>query len=92
MKFDPITKEIFTDKNEFVKKLDCPYRMTWLDLERSKSKFPKCSDCEKVIIDTNILTDDELVEIVKQDPNTCLKVDLNQNNLTVKAYGNSGTL
>ena len=92
MKFDPITKEIFTDKNEFVKKLNCPYRMTWSNLEDTNSQFRKCSVCEKVIIDTNILTDDELVEIVKQDPNTCLKVDLNQNNLTVKAYGNSGTL
>jgi hypothetical protein len=32
-------------------------------------------------VDTKFLSDDELQNMVKQNPNTCLKIDLNQNKL-----------
>jgi len=87
MKFDPITKDIYTDKNEFVKTMNCPYKMNWDKLERTNSTFRKCSNCDHLIVDTEIVTDDDLLKMVRQNPNTCLKIDLNQQNIKIVSNG-----
>lgn len=87
MKFNPITKEVYTDKDQFVKKLNCPFKMKWDDLEQTNSTFRKCSNCESLIINTKYYTDNELLEIIKQKPNTCFKVDLNQHNVKLISNG-----
>jgi hypothetical protein len=83
MKYNPIKKELYSDKGEFIKKLACPFLMNWSELQPIKVGVRNCNQCNRAIIDTAILEDDALLEIVRTNPNTCLKVDLNQNNLTV---------
>ena len=56
MKFNPITKEVYTDNDEFVKKMNCPYKINWDRLERTNSAERKCSNCEHLIVDTEILS------------------------------------
>lgn len=87
MKFDPITKNIFTDKNEFVKKMHCPYTISWDELVVSNSTHRKCSNCDHLILDTAEITDEELLLLVTQNPDTCLKIDLNQENLKIVSNG-----
>lgn len=84
MKFNPITSEVFTDEDKFLKKLFCPYNVDWDELEKtSNSTFRKCTNCDHLIVDTSFLTDDELLSMIKQNPKTCLKIDLNQHNLKI---------
>jgi len=87
MKFDPITKEIYTDKDEFVKKMNCPYKMNWDHLETTNSALRKCVICDHLIVDTKVLTDEDLLEMVRQNPDTCLKIDLNQQNIKIISNG-----
>ena len=87
MKFDPITKDIYTDKDEFVKRMNCPYKMNWENLEVTNSTLRKCANCDHLIVDTETLTDDELLKMVRQNPKTCLKIDLNQHNIKITANG-----
>ena len=87
MKFDPITKDIYTDKGEFIKRMNCPYRISWDNLEATNSTMRKCSVCDHSIVDTENISDDDLLNMVKQNPNTCLKIDLNQNNIKLLANG-----
>lgn len=87
MKFDPITKDIYTDKDEFVKRMNCPYKMSWDKLEATNSNSRKCANCDHLIIDTEVLTDNDLLKIVKQNPDTCLKIDLNQLNIKLVTNG-----
>jgi len=88
MKFDPITKDIYTDKDEFVKRMNCPYKLNWDNLEATNSTLRKCANCDHLIVDTEILTDDDLLNMVRQNPDTCLKIDLNQNNLKIISNAN----
>lgn len=87
MKFDPLTKDIYTDKNEFLKTMNCPYKMSWDNIEASTSTLRKCANCNHLIIDTKGLTDDDLLEIVIKNPDTCLKIDLNQHNIKIISNG-----
>jgi hypothetical protein len=87
MKFDPLTKNIYSDNDEFVKTMNCPYKMSWDQLEVTNSSFRKCSNCDHFIVDTEGLSDDQLLNIVRQNPETCLKIDLNQQNLKIISNG-----
>ncbi len=87
MKFDPLTKKVYTDKDEFVKAMNCPYKMSWDQLEVTNSSFRKCSNCDHLIVDTEGLSDDQLLKIVRQKPETCLKIDLNQQNVKIISNG-----
>jgi hypothetical protein len=87
MKFNPLTKDIYTDKDEFVKTLNCPYKISWDKLETTNSTLRKCTICNHSIIDTESITDDDLLKIVTQNPDTCLKIDLNQFNIKIISNG-----
>ena len=87
MKFDPITKNIYTDKDEFVKTMNCPVKMNWDNLKVTNSTLRKCTNCDHLIVDTEALTDDKLLKMVRQNPDTCLKIDLNQRNLKIVSHG-----
>jgi hypothetical protein len=87
MKFDPITKDIYTDKNEFVKTMNCPYKMNWDNLEVINSTSRKCTNCDHLIVDTAYLTDGNLLKIIRINPDTCLKIDLNQQNIKIISNG-----
>ncbi len=87
MKFNPLTKEIYTDKGEFVKTMNCPYKMNWDNLETTIINMRKCANCDHLIVDTEVLTDDELLKMVRQNPAICLKIDLNQQNIKIVTNG-----
>jgi Fe-S-cluster-containing dehydrogenase component len=87
MKFDPLSKHIYTDKGEFVKTMNCPYKMTWDNLEITNSTMRKCTNCDHLIVDTESISDEDLLKIVRQNPDTCLKIDLNQHNLKIVSNG-----
>lgn len=87
MKFNPLTKEIYTDKGEFVKTMNCPYKMNWDNLETTIINMRKCGNCDHLIVDTEVLTDDELLKMVRQNPAICLKIDLNQQNIKIVTNG-----
>lgn len=90
MKFNPLTKEIHTDKGEFIKRLNCPYKMNWDNLEVTHSTSRKCANCDHLIVDTEFLSDDDLLSMVRQNLDTCLKVDLNQKNIIIVSNGIHG--
>ena len=87
MKFDPITKNIYSDKDEFIKRMKCPYKMSWDNLETTNSTLRKCSNCDHLIFDTEMLTDNDLLKMVRQNPDICLKIDLNQHNIKIVSNG-----
>lgn len=88
MKFDPLSKDIYTDNGVFVKTMDCPYKIIWDNLETTNSTMRKCANCNHLIVDTESMSDEDLLKIVSQNPETCLKIDLNQDNLKIVSNGN----
>ena len=87
MRFNPLTKDIFTDKGEFIKTMNCPYKMNWDNLEEGNSTSRKCAICEHLITDITNFSDEEILNIVQQNPDSCLKIDLNQNNIKIISNG-----
>jgi hypothetical protein len=90
MQFDPINLLVFTDEGEFIKQLNCPYKMSWERLEPKDSVFRKCGNCERLVMDTGLFSDNEIQTAVRENPDTCLKIDLNQGNVKLKMHGTPG--
>ena len=89
MRFNPITRTLFTNDGVFIKKMHCPYRIAWQNLTLTDSKGVRiCDLCDKSIHDTAYLSDAAALKMVEEDSGTCLKVDINQHNLSVvTSYG-----
>jgi hypothetical protein len=84
MKYNPITQELYTDAGVFLKKLHCPLAKRWEQLDPTSGVYAKtCSTCNKPVYDTSLLADSELQAMLQNAPETCLKVDFNQQNLII---------
>ncbi len=85
MKINLMTKEIYTDDGTFIKKLECPYKMKWSEMQKldNNTKARKCLTCSDSVIDTAFFSDEELLEMVARNPKLCVKIDLNQPNVEI---------
>lgn len=84
MKFNPITNKLFSDDGDFIKHLHCPFKVEWETLEsNSYNSNRNCGICEREIIDTNHLKDNEILSFIGDNPNACLKLNFNQENLEI---------
>lgn len=84
MKFNPITNQLFTDDGQFVKELRCHFRLNWNDFYPVEGAGERaCSVCHHPVLDTAFYNDFDLLRQIRSAPDTCLKVDLEQTNLTV---------
>jgi hypothetical protein len=84
MKFNPINNTLYTTGGERIKTLHCPMQASWQDMTAADDQNNKvCNHCASVIYDTAVYQEEELVTLLKNQPNACLKVDLNQPNLRI---------
>lgn len=84
MKFNPSTKELRTDSGELVKVLHCPLRMRWEQLTVDAGEAHRtCAHCEHKVLDTAVMTEEEVVAAVRADSAACLCVRAGQRNLTL---------
>ena len=75
MQYKVDTKELYTDKGEFVKKMQCPSDVEWGNLTLGKNDIERyCIHCDKSILNVEFLSDDEAVFLLNKRPETCLKI------------------
>lgn len=86
MKFNPISKKLFTDGNVLIKVLHCPISMGWDELSIVNEKSRYCAICKKSILDTGQFTDEAVLSMVRADPTVCLNVSINQDNIRVISH------
>jgi hypothetical protein len=84
MKFNPITRRLYTNQGIHIKTLHCPYSQRWDALRQVEGhKTRKCDLCAKDIVDTRGLADESVLTLVARDASACLKVDVSQDNIRV---------
>lgn len=85
MKFNPITKTLYTDDNQLIKKMYCPYSsLQWSDLSQIDGSMDRfCNICESSVVETKDMSDESLLVLLQENPETCLKVDWKQKNVRI---------
>ena len=69
-----IDEKIFTHEGKYLKTIQCPKKISASDLEQKDEQTLYCDNCEKNIIDTQYILEKELVNILKENKDTCLKI------------------
>jgi len=87
MKFNPISKNLYTDEGAFIKRLHCPYGIGWNQLSTSENGNGRaCSLCKKSVEDTSYMTDNMALTCGKDFPDTCFRVNIESDNVTVVTF------
>ena len=69
-----IDEKIFTHEGKYLKTIQCPKKISASDLKQKDEQTFYCNNCEKDIIDTQYISEKELVNILKKNKDTCLKI------------------
>jgi len=84
MKYNPITQNLYTDDMIFIKQLSCPYNINWDMLSKNNGIEKRfCSLCQDYVYDTNELSEVEVLQMVKNKQDTCLKLSYTQKNIEI---------
>jgi hypothetical protein len=90
MKYNTLTETLFTNNHTLIKTLNCPLNKQWAhlnqageDIQTFTLKGKVCDECRRIVLDTSLLKEEEVQQFVLSDPHTCLKVNLDQINITI---------
>jgi len=68
-------KQVIDASGTMLKTLSCPRRISDADLENPHHPVSRCTHCERDVINTDYLTEAQIIARLKEDPTTCLKIN-----------------
>ena len=67
-------KKIYAEDGTYLKTINCPLNVSDQDLHQiSETKF-SCEKCAKEVVQTDFLTEGEIIDLLTTNPDTCLKI------------------
>lgn len=88
MKFNPVSKRLYTNDCRLIKKLECRFPVRWEEMLQTDNPVVRwCDICGDTVTDTASFSDEEVVDMVRRDSNACFKVSFDQANITVFTVG-----
>ena len=66
--------KIFTEDGQYLKTIHCPKKVSATTLERVDYKTLHCLGCKEVVIDTDYLTEAEVIAHIAANADVCLKI------------------
>jgi hypothetical protein len=68
-------KIIFDELGRELKKIECPYDVTLNELKQVDAQKLFCNRCSKNIIDTDFMSESQIIQVLKHDKECCLKIN-----------------
>lgn len=91
LSLDPLRQTLHDSQGRLLKKLHCPKLKSWNQLTPGvASPVPQkwCESCDRAVLDTAQMGAADIIRRLKDDPQTCLAIRLDQENIEVKVmYG-----
>jgi len=67
-------KSIFSDDGDLLKVIDCPKNVCGPDLTQTSDHEFHCNGCAKQVVATDYLSEPTIVQLLADNPKTCLKI------------------
>lgn len=68
-------QNIYTEDGRLLKTLDCPMDITAKELQPIDRFTYSCTSCDKAVVNTDYMAEDEIVNRLSDEPDTCLKIN-----------------
>ena len=82
MKLNLNTSALYSDSGIFLKTMHCPKQVSWETMSGEQGKQSRqCLACDNTVYDTSLMSESEIIALFANNPNACVKVSLNQDNL-----------
>lgn len=67
---------IYDENGELLKKMACPKPVSYRDMKRISDQASMCGECDRVVHNTDFMSESDIVNLLKDDPETCLKISI----------------
>lgn len=68
--------ELYASDGTWLKTIYCPKKLTPDSMHSSKHGQLTCSECNHTIFDTDYMSEQQIIELVTKNLNSCLKINL----------------
>ena len=68
--------KLYSHNGEFLKEIACPRRVSKDRLKRRVDHNFDCLQCQRTVVDTDFMSEMQLVRLLKNAPDTCLSINL----------------
>ncbi|MBF9038182.1 hypothetical protein LSUCC0246_06600 [Rhodobacterales bacterium LSUCC0246] len=68
--------ELYTSDGKWLKTIHCPKKLKPDGLRSSKHGQLTCAECNHTVFDTDYMSEKQLVELLTNNPDSCLKINL----------------
>ena len=86
MILDLLNSHLYTDSGNFIKALHCPKKVSWGSLVTDQNSASVCKECSRIIHDTSKLSDEDVCDIVRENPSACFALSPTQSNVSVSLH------
>lgn len=76
MPFEIKNKCLYSDSGDFLKEVYCPRAVENEDLTPNSEGHFQCSKCDHLVLNTDLMTEKEIVRRLQDEPKACLKINL----------------
>jgi len=84
MLFNPITNCLFSTDRVLIKRLICLEDVRWDDMTSTEeTEARNCEHCSRRVQDIKYMSEEDVINQIKRDPKTCLKLKLDYENIRV---------
>ena len=70
-----IGKALVDDQGTTLKTLSCPMKVSSADFQMRDGLVSVCRHCDREIVNTDYLSEAELIALVKRDSSVCLRIN-----------------
>lgn len=67
---------IYTGNGEWLKKMSCPKPVSYREMKQISNQAAMCRECNRMVHNTDFMSESDIVELLKEDPQACLKISL----------------
>lgn len=67
---------IYSSDGKKLKDIYCPLKVNQAELEKRNDGHFDCSSCERLIVNTDFVSEEHLVSLLQMAPETCIYINL----------------
>jgi hypothetical protein len=67
---------IYAENGEWLKKMACPMPVSYREMKQISEQAAMCRECNRMVQNTDFMSENDIVKLLKEDPQACLKISI----------------
>lgn len=67
---------IYDEKDKWLKMMACPKAVSYRDMTRISDQASMCGECDRIVHNTDFMSETDIVDLLKDNPQACLKISI----------------